>query len=350
MSTIQLSGNLVAESFKFYEGTLDCNYYDITTNNFWIGNGSHIVKPSLSGVTITASSLLFWQGGAPFGSGNPDVAWTIDYKGDYGSGIVARYSLANCTSATTPIIAWHCNNYVNNSNFTFVGITGDWWYNMTEDSWYDLTDTNYTLFDNARGLSHSQTNSKTIAFTTTHTPNVDYGITNTGTIAFSTSNNNIADYVQSTNVTIAFSVGDTNYFNVGPSAIAMFVHGYQTTNQLAYLYINGMGSGLYSSLNLFLNPGWTAYGSETTLYIRSDGIYEGAVPIGSLAYLFIGAQNSPYLSLPMYVRAMEGSITGNMDLYVNGADLIYSGINLVLPSSTHTYHNDFQLYTFGYNE
>jgi len=348
--TVQLSGNLVAESFKFYEGTLDCNFYNITTNNFWIGNGSHIVKPSLSGVTITASSLLLWQGGAPWGSGNPDESWTVDFQGDYGSGIIARYSLGNCNSATTPIIAWHCNDYGNNSNFDFVGITGDWWYDMTANSWDILTPTNYTLFDNAQGVSHSQINSRTISFSTTNTGNIEYDIITTGNIVWGVTDNNNIDYVQSTNTTFSFSVNEINYFDVGPSAIAMFVQGYQTSNKLAYLYINGMGSGLYSSLNLFLNPGWTAYGSETTLYIRNDGIYEYAIPIGSPAHLFIGAQNAPYASIPLYLKAIDGSSSGLMDIYTYGSQLISSGLNLVLPSSTHTYNNNINLYMFGYNE
>lgn len=126
----------------------------------------------------------------------------------------------------------------------------------------------------------------------------------------------------------------------------LYIAGTQLASDSHTLYIHGEVANVVGSLNLYITNSPTT--NDLDLYIVGEGTTYGYSPFNDYIPLFIGPQRTPDASLWLYCSAPSGSSSGMLDLYINCATTVGSGLDLSIPSVYNTSNNNSKLYIHGY--
>ncbi len=129
--------------------------------------------------------------------------------------------------------------------------------------------------------------------------------------------------------------------------IDFYTIGHQDYSVAVPLFLKSDIPALGATLPLFVGNYNTTLEDYLELYINGDGANEGFSTYSKSVPLIIGRNEAIMNTIPMYIKCFEDSPSGFLDMYICGAYLANSGLDLVTKGCD-TLTGQLSLYTHGY--
>jgi hypothetical protein len=112
------------------------------------------------------------------------------------------------------------------------------------------------------------------------------------------------------------------------------------------LYINSNPLIADNQIPLFL-CNYNSY-NNLDLIIKGDGDIQGSIPFDDYITLFIGNNHLINNSFSLFIKSYIESTTGNLDMFIKSANVVSSGLDLLIGSSSDEINYNLSLFCYGY--
>lgn len=146
-----------------------------------------------------------------------------------------------------------------------------------------------------------------------------------------------------------FVTTDSDTVFTSTNSIDMVVFGpnmLESTTGIDFYLENG-DNVVHRAIDFFLLNEWSDIHDSIRMYVKGDGFADGYVPFGGTGInLYI--ERLPAEKIDLFLKVIDGQLTGNIHMSIVGVVNFASGINLVAPNVYDVIPQDLSLYTHGF--
>lgn len=119
-----------------------------------------------------------------------------------------------------------------------------------------------------------------------------------------------------------------------------------SVSKIINLYTSGCGNPIAADFDIMVWNDQLGIASSFPLFVRGDGVTDGAVPLAMDFNLFF--KRDPSVTIPLYVHGTGQAIGQELTLYTLGSDGAFIPVNLSVPNVVGASSLSLKLYTTGF--